>query len=173
MQKLIKILCLAVILLSNTACFEILEEINVKKDGSGSASLKIDLSASKDNLAGYMEMDEVRGIRVPKKAEIDREIARVKDIIANVEGMSDIETSMDYENFIFRLSGSFKDLKAVNLAINTAAEALNKSPYPTLKEDNFLLEDKIFYRLLIILCIPICMKNWVPWNASCWSLPKW
>ncbi len=147
MQKLIKILCLAVILLANTSCFEILEEINVKKDGSGTASVKIDLSASKDNLAGYMEMDEVRGIRVPKKAEIDREIARVKDIIASVEGMSNIETSMDYEHFILRLSGNFKNLTAVNLAINTAAEALNKSPYPTVKEDNFLLEDKMFYRL--------------------------
>ena len=91
-----------------TGCFEIREEVNMNSDGSGQLTLTVNMSESKTNLASYMKMDEVQGMEVPTKEEIEAEIERVKRALANSKGISNVSSSSDFENFIFKIKGDFR-----------------------------------------------------------------
>lgn len=109
----------------------------MKSDGSGDMLLTINMSQSKDNLKNYMQMEEVQGIKVPTRAEIDKEIANVKKTLAKVDGLSAVVINTDFEEFVFTVSGKFENVKVLNTAINKVASALNHTPFPIIKKDNF------------------------------------
>lgn len=132
--KSFSIFCFALLF---TSCFEITEEVDMNNNGSGDVTLTVNLSESKDNLKAYWEMDEVQGVEVPKKAEIEAEIQKVKTALAGVKGISNIKTSADYESFIFTISSSFDNVKTLNKGINTVVSKLNRMPVPIIKKDNY------------------------------------
>jgi len=137
MKYLSHFLALCIIMLSFSSCFEITEEVNMKSDGSGDMLLTVNMSQSKANLKNYMEMEEVQGIKVPSRSEIEKEIVNVKSVLANVKGLSNVKINTDFEEFIFTVSGRFDNVKTLNVAINKVASKLNKTPFPTIKKKNF------------------------------------
>ncbi len=147
MKRLIRtllVLCLPLLL---TNCFEVTEAINMKADGSGDLLVTIDMSASKDNLKAYLQMDKVQGMEVPSVTEMKKEVETVRQTISKIKGMSNVKTSTDFDEFVFTLSGDFDRVKTLNKAINAVADELNRTPLPTLKKDNFKFKDNEFRRL--------------------------
>lgn len=51
------------ILLCFSSCFQVIEEINLTKAGSGTVNLTLNLSASKTKVASVMLMDSIQGYR--------------------------------------------------------------------------------------------------------------
>lgn len=147
MKYLTKLLCLLCLSFFFTGCFEIFEEVDMNNDGSGKVLLTINGSQSKQNLKNYMQQDQIQGIKIPKRAEIDQEIARIEEVLKRVKGISNVNTSTDYEEFILKVSGDFTDVQALNNAINTVSDALNRSAYETIKKDNFAYAKNKFSRL--------------------------
>jgi hypothetical protein len=129
-----------------TGCFEILEEVDLKNDGSGTVKLTINMSESKTNLANFLNAGEVQGIKLPSRKEIERDIARVKQALIESAGISDVNTSTDFEEFVFVFSANFDEVEHLNQAINQVADALNRTPFETIELDNFDLTDKSFRR---------------------------
>ena len=145
MNKFLLILVLAATL-PLTGCFEILEEVDLNDDGSGTLSLTINLSESKANLANYMKMKEVQGIRVPTQQEIEAEIGKIKKALASANGISNVVAASDFEDFIFNIKGDFTNVKDLNNAINFVADAINRTPFETIKLDNYDYTTKAFRR---------------------------
>ncbi|MCB0617564.1 MAG: hypothetical protein KDC43_01445 [Saprospiraceae bacterium] len=145
MNKFLLILVLAATL-PLTGCFEILEEVDLNDDGSGTLSLTINLSESKANLANYMKMKEVQGIRVPTQQEIEAEIGKIKKALASAKGISNVVAASDFEDFIFNIKGDFTNVKDLNNAINFVADAINRTPFETIKLDNYDYTTKAFRR---------------------------
>ena len=147
-MKLLKntVLLLTMIVLFS-GCFEIVEEVDMNSDGSGSAVLTIDMSESKDNLKNYMTMDEFNGVKIPKQTDIEKEIAKLKSVLQNYKGISNVKSQSDFDNFVFKLSGDFIDTKTLNKAINKVVGELNRSPFPAIKKDNFAATTNSFSRL--------------------------
>ena len=56
-------------------------------------------------------------------------------------------TTTDYTNFVFTISGSFADAEALNLAVNTVAEAFSRGQLPAIIADNFKAGQGYFSRL--------------------------
>ncbi len=137
MKILSQILFLTILSLSFSSCFEITEEVNMKSNGSGDMLLTINMSQSKDNLANYMKMEEVQGIKIPSQSEIEKEIGNVKSALAKVDGLTNININSDFTDFIFTVSGKFDNVKTLNTAINKVASELNRTPFPTIKKSNF------------------------------------
>ena len=137
------ILCFSFFLVG---CFEVTEEVDMKNDGSGDVTLTVNLSESKDNLKAYWKMDQVEGVDVPKQAEIDEEIQNVKKALAAVKGINNVKTSADYDEFIFKISGSFDNVKTLNKGINAVVTELNRTAMPIMKKDNFAYSSGKFTR---------------------------
>lgn len=99
------------------SCFDILDKVNVKADGSGEYSLILNASKSKTRLASISKMETVNGKKVPKKAEIEAKINEAARIFKSVPGISNVKTSMDFDNYIIKLSCNFKKIENVNAGL--------------------------------------------------------
>lgn len=115
---------IAIFLLSG--CFEIREEVNMKADGSGEVSFVVNLSQSKENVAKYMAMGSVEGYKVPKKEEVEANLAKMNSLISAVPGMSTVMTKSDWSNYIFSVSGRFAHVEALNKAMEIVAKEYDK-----------------------------------------------
>ena len=147
MKILMQIFTLLTLSFFLTGCFEIFEEVDMNNDGSGSVVLTINGSQSKENLKNYMNTEEVQGVKVPKRADIDQTIDRIEAVLKGVKGISNVQTTTDYESFILKMTGDFANVKALNTAINEVSDELNRSAYETIKKDNFAYAKNKFSRL--------------------------
>ncbi|MDF2551864.1 MAG: hypothetical protein K0R77_1139 [Chryseobacterium sp.] len=104
-------------LLFLTSCFDILDKVNVKADGSGEYSLILNASKSKTRLASISKMETINGKKVPKRAEIESKINEAARIFKSVPGISNVKTVMDFDNYILKLSCNFKKIENVNAGL--------------------------------------------------------
>ncbi|MBW7675420.1 hypothetical protein [Chryseobacterium chendengshani] len=104
-------------LLFLTSCFDILDKVNVKADGSGEYSIILNASKSKTRLASISKMETINGKKVPKKSEIESKINEAARIFKGVPGISNVKTSMDFDNYIIKLSCNFKKIENINAGL--------------------------------------------------------
>lgn len=133
-------------LLLCTSCFEITEEIEFAEDGSGTFRLTMNASESKKNLANYMKLDEVEGVRIPSRLEIEQQLIKVKGLLSSVNGMADLKLEKDFDEFIFKISGAFNSAKTLNLAIQQVGYGFNPKSLPYLQNASIELNEHSLHR---------------------------
>ena len=116
-MKIIKCLFLFIIFLGLTSCFDIIDKISLKSDGSGEYSVILNASKSKTRLHSISKMETINGKKVPKKSEIENKIDQASSIFKNVAGISNVKTSLDFDNFIIKLSCNFKKIENINTGL--------------------------------------------------------
>lgn len=117
MKFFIKQILLFIPLLLLTSCFDILDKVNVKADGSGEYTLILNASKSKTRLASISKMETINGKKVPKKSEIEAKINEAARIFKATPGISNVKTSMDFDNYIIKLSCNFKKIENINAGL--------------------------------------------------------
>lgn len=130
-----------------SGCFEIVEDITLRKNGSGTFSYTINLSQSKARLDGILKLDSTSGYRVPRKKEIDENILKAKTTLEKSPGITNVTTSSDWLNYIFTLKFDFNSVNNLNLAVETVSAEL-ASDHKRIPEaaDNFAFTGKTFDR---------------------------
>ncbi|MDO5987776.1 hypothetical protein Q4Q39_10230 [Flavivirga amylovorans] len=101
-----------------TSCFEIIEEVSFNKDGSGHVTLTMNLSQSKTKLNSMMLLDSVNNYKVPSKTEIKNKIAQVIQKVKQIEGISNVQNSSNFNEYIFVVSCDFTNVEALNMVIS-------------------------------------------------------
>lgn len=117
MKLFLKQFVLLIPLLFLTSCFDILDKVNVKADGSGEYTVILNASKSKTRLASISKMETINGKKVPKKAEIENKINETAKIFRATPGISNVKTSMDFDNYIIKLSCNFKKIENINAGL--------------------------------------------------------
>ena len=102
------------ILTTFTSCFDILDKISQKADGSGEYSIILNASKSKTRLQSISKMETINGKKVPKKSEIEAKVNEAAAVFKSVPGISNVKTSMDFDNYIIKLSCNFKKIENIN-----------------------------------------------------------
>lgn len=118
MKHFLKHFLLLLPLLFLVSCFDILDKVNVKADGSGEYSLILNASKSKTRLASISKMETINGKKVPKKGEIEAKINEAARIFKSVPGISNVKTSMNFDNYIIKLSCNFKKIENINAGLD-------------------------------------------------------
>ncbi|KFC23887.1 hypothetical protein [Epilithonimonas lactis] len=113
-MKIIKYLFLFCIFLSLTSCFDVIDKINMKADGSGEYAVILNASKSKTRLQSISKMETINGKKVPKKSEIESKVNQASNVFKSVPGISNVKTSLDFDNFIIKLSCNFKKIENIN-----------------------------------------------------------
>ncbi|WP_298478449.1 hypothetical protein [uncultured Maribacter sp.] len=119
-----------------TSCFEILEEIKLNKDGSGTIMVTLNMSKSKTKLASLMLLDSINGYKIPSEDEIDESF---KDVLYHLEktpGISNIKKTKDFENYVFTISCDFKNVDNVNAIFKDLIKKQNKNNYTNFTTTN-------------------------------------
>ncbi len=104
-------------LLSLQSCFEIIEQVDLKNDGSGKLKFTLNLSKSKTRLASILKMKTINGHDVPSDADIRKRIAEMEKVIAETKGISAVKTTIDMSNYIVTLSCDFANVPALNAVL--------------------------------------------------------
>lgn len=148
MKNLLKGLLGLILILSFTSCFEIVEEVDMNKDGSGQLLLTINGSESKQNLANYSKMKDFQGMPIPTESMVREEMDKVLGLLKQQKGLSDIKMTKDFKEFVFTLSGKFDNTTALNNAVNTVIKELNpRNKKPIKRIDNYKSTSSSFHRL--------------------------
>lgn len=129
-----------------SSCFDITEDITLNNDGSGIATVIINLSQSKDNISSYVDAGEINGNKLPSIAEIEEKMAELITEANQLDGISNVESISDFDDYVFTFKCDFENVYALNDAINIMADKYNESGQPTIFEDNYGFDVSSFYR---------------------------
>ncbi|QXP60554.1 hypothetical protein [Olleya sp. HaHaR_3_96] len=117
-RNLFKYCLLLIIGITITSCFEIIEEIDLKSDGTGTMTYTFNLSQSKSKLASIMLLDSINGYKVPSRADIQKGLEDVVSELKKAEGITNIRKTADYDNFVFSVKCDFNKMENINKITN-------------------------------------------------------
>ncbi len=109
-----------------SSCFEIIEDVTLKNNGSGHVAVTVNLSQSKTKLHSIMLLDSINGYKIPSEKDIKKHFTDLKEILIQTSGISSVVTDLDFDNFIFNVSCDFDNINALNMVLinlNTKTEA--------------------------------------------------
>ncbi|ERJ57573.1 hypothetical protein M472_02215 [Sphingobacterium paucimobilis HER1398] len=130
---------------SLTSCFDVVEDVSLKSNGSGSIKATVNLSKSKVKVASLMKLDKVDGMKVPSKGEIQNEVNDVVKLLRQTPGISNVQHSLDFNNFIGTLSCDFTNVTALNTFTKTLSTHF-KAKVSSYSSYSYDAKTKIFAR---------------------------
>ena len=126
------------------SCFEVIEEIKLKDNGSGHFNFAINFSQSKSKINSVLKMEKVNSYKIPSKDEIKKEVVKLQALAQNTTGISNVNTNVDLTNYIFVVDLDFEkitNLNAVFLKLKNSKKLDSK-----ITTDYFTYADKKFIR---------------------------
>jgi hypothetical protein len=161
-KRLLGWLTLGVVTLLFASCLHIVEEVTVKKDGSGSYKMTMDMSEVKSMMDAIKSMgeetdeentdEEKTQINAEEEevaeednsmAQMGAELSSVANSLRGIAGLSNIQEINDTSTFLFGYSFDFANIEALNKAIRI----INREKYDTRVEETFRLKGGNFERL--------------------------
>lgn len=111
------------------SCVDIVDDISIKSDGTGTFKYSVNLSASKVKVNSILALDSLDGRKVPSIPEIKEKINRYKEIFSQKEGISNVKVESDFTNFIFKFQCDFVSVTHLQKALKELVieESKNKS----------------------------------------------
>ncbi len=117
------------LLISFTSCFELIENVFVKKDGSGNMQITLNLSKSKTKINSIRQMKTINGRDVPSENEIKQKIKELERSVAKTKGITDVKTTMDFDNYIVTMSCNFTNANMLNGIVKSIAKTGTEGKY--------------------------------------------
>ncbi|KFF19475.1 hypothetical protein [Flavobacterium hydatis] len=115
MKKILALCCCLLL----TGCFEITERIKHHDDQSGEYTLMVDFSKSWFKTKSAIWLEEVDGVKIPNEQEITKKLADFKVKALKIDGITNVSTKTDFENYIFIIKLNYASLKALNAVVNS------------------------------------------------------
>ncbi|MEN2486533.1 hypothetical protein AAYQ05_01930 [Flavobacterium sp. B11] len=115
MKKILALFCCLLL----TSCFEITERIKHHDDQSGEYTLMIDFSKSWFKTKSAIWLEEVDGVKIPNEQEITAKLNDFKEKALKIDGISNVITKTDFQNYVFIIKLNYANLKALNAVVNT------------------------------------------------------
>ncbi len=138
MKKLIFLLFLPLIF---TSCIEIIDDISINSDGSGTFKYVVNLSDSKLKVNSILALDSLDGKKVPSISEIKSIVAEYKQKLELKEGISNVKVETDYVNFILKFQCDFVNVNDLQNAIKEIAIEKDKKQEFKEMQENWLTWD--------------------------------
>ena len=127
-----------------TSCIEIIDDLSINADGSGTFKYTINLSSSKLKVNTMLKLDSLNGKKMLKLPEIKAKINQFKSNLASQPGISNVKFEMNDAEFIGKISCDFTDVGKLQDAIKNSL-ALMDADIKSSADFSF---------------------NWISWNGS-------
>lgn len=126
------------------SCFEVIEEVKMKDDGSGHFNFVLNFSQSKTKLNSILKMQKINGYTIPSRDEIKNEAAKLEELAQNTSGISNVKTNIDLTNYIFTIDLDFQKISNLNAVFLKLKNS--KKISQSIATDYFTFTDKKFVR---------------------------
>lgn len=126
-----------------TSCIEIVDDLTIKSDGSGTMKYTVNLSSSKVKVNSILALDSIDGKKVPSIDDIKLKIDQFVKTLDAQNGISNVKAEANYTDFIIRFSCDFTNVTLLQ-------EGLKQSVISITKEKS----------------IPELEHNWLSWDGN-------
>jgi hypothetical protein len=126
-MKKIHLLILATVSILFSSCLEIVEDVKVNKNGSGTFKLIVNLSQSKSTLDKILSQDSIQGQKIPQKNEITSQFNTLLGKLKTQVGINNVVGNVDLELYKIDLSFGFDKVESLNLAVNNIISSYDKN----------------------------------------------
>ncbi len=109
-----------------TSCIDIVDDILINNDGSGTLKYTINLSSSKIKINSILALDSLDGQRVPSIEEIKSRVTSFQRRLESKSGISKVVIEANYTDFFFRLQCDFTSVTALQNALRDVIEEESK-----------------------------------------------
>lgn len=99
------------------SCVEIIDDIKINNDGSGTFKYVVNLSWSKVKVNSILALDSLDGRPIPSLDNIKKLIAEYHQKIEEKEGISNVKVDVNYTDFILKFECEFTNVLALQKAI--------------------------------------------------------
>lgn len=131
--RFILVICTPLLL---SSCVEIIDDLTLNNDGSGTFKYNINLSSSKVKINSILALDSLDGRKVPSIDEIKAQVARIIEEFDAQKGISAVSIEADYDEYMFKLKCDFETLAQLQAAIkNVVKTELKNKDYPELEHN--------------------------------------
>lgn len=146
-QYFVRICCLVIALstLLLSSCFDLVEQIDMTHQGTGSIKATLNLSKSRTKVASLLKMKQINGIKIPSETEIRSHVQQVVKQLKATKGISQVEYSLDFTNYIATLSCHFDNVEALNDFSKTISNTF-KTPITSYNSYSFNKAQQTFKR---------------------------
>lgn len=129
-----------------TSCIEIIDDLKINSNGSGTFKYTLNLSSSKIKVKSLLALDSLYGERIPKENEIKQKIIEFKTNLKKQEGITNVVVTEDYENYIFKIQIDFLNVENLEKGLKNCFNQKED-----IKEDWVSFKNKILIRKIPIL----------------------
>jgi hypothetical protein len=140
-MKIHTLIILVISIFGLSSCIEILDDITLHNDGSGSLNYSINLSSNKVKINSILALDSLDGKKVPTVAEIETELQQFKNKLEAQPGIHNTVIEYNFTNFIFKFKCDFTSVNALQSGIKEVIKELNKEKKIPELEHNWLSFD--------------------------------
>lgn len=135
-MKIIPFLSFFLIFFGFTSCIEIIDDITINNDGSGTMKYTINLSSSKVRINSILALDSLNGKRVPSIKEIEEKLISFRTKLDEQTGISNVTIDYNFTDFIFKLQCDFTNVDLLQNALKyVIREEVNDKNMEELKHD--------------------------------------
>jgi len=124
-----------------SSCIEIVDDVTVRNDGSGTLKYTVNLSSSKVKIGSILALDSLDGKKVPSLDEIKEKVAEFKTKLALQPGISNVTLETKWEEYIFKLQCDFASVTTLQKALKSVIEDISKDKTISEKEYDWLSWD--------------------------------
>lgn len=140
-MKLISFILFIFLFFGLTSCIEIIDDISINNDGSGTMKYTINLSSSKVKINSLLALDSLDGKKVPTIAEIEAKINSFKSKLESKSGVSNVSIDYNFSDFIFKLQCDFTNVNSLQSALRDVIQEETKEKNIQELEYNWLSWD--------------------------------
>lgn len=138
---------LGFLILTLTSCVEIIDDLSINADGSGTFKYTVNLSSSKVKINSILALDSLDGKKVPSLDEIKAQITDIIESFKQKEGISNVTFDANYDDFMFKMTCDFSSVSLLQSAIKEVVKEETKSrDLPELDYNWVSLEDNVLMR---------------------------
>lgn len=135
------------LILTLTSCVEIIDDLSINADGSGTFKYTVNLSSSKVKINSILALDSLDGKKVPSLDEIKAQITDIIESFKQKEGISNVTFDANYDDFMFKMTCDFSSVSLLQSAIKEVVKEETKSrDLPELDYNWVSLEDNVLMR---------------------------
>lgn len=116
-MKSVQLLFLFSLIALLSSCIEIIDDLSLNEDGTGTFKYNVNLSSSKVKINSILALDSLDGKRVPSLDEIKESMKRIIEEFKVQPGISNVSLDSDYNEYIFKFYCDFTSVEELQNAI--------------------------------------------------------
>ena len=132
-----------------SSCIEIIDDIKLNLDGSGTFKYNINLSSSRTKVNSIIALDSLDGRKVPSLDEIKNKVNIFEELLNKQEGITNVQIDKDFNQFIFKVQCDFKSINYLQKGLKNVISQISSDPKINEAKYNWLSSDSCQFNRMV------------------------